>query len=768
MLVKRIKDIKNIEAFDTFNWVDADLAKYNLIYGWNGSGKTTLSRIFSFLERRSIHLPELIDVEFTIQTHQAGLIKHCDIASHRMSVRVFNEDFIKENLLFEQSQAKKIIILGRENVAIQKEITDLSQQYEARHQIVQQLEDKIDKLPKLKEVLTDAGRDVPTQFAGTPLAFDKYFGRSYDRTKVEKKLESGTLTEANCASFIINDPLELEKKKVTIKGEKTKVTFNPGLVPDFSSVFENANGILSTPVKVQMIEEMKSDKPLCDWIEAGYILHRDRSLSNCQFCRGSLPEDLLIKLSAFFTDELLKMKNQIETMIESLKKNESIQTTDQFDFKCLFSSLEDEYKTLNEELNSQINVIKERISLLVNYLKDKKANLYDETKVYPFVSYPSEAIELANTNLKQIESLIEKHNKKVEAYSEEIQQAAESIEHHIIASILSNKDFFSKKKEEDRLLSEVKTAKEDRARLVAEIQLRKGSLHNVSDAIDKINSILQEFFGANAITLEVVESPDGKVAYVLKRKGKEAKYLSEGEESVLALVYFLVKLEEDGCDKKNCLVVIDDPVDSQDNIFLFRTAGLLKRQIQDVGQCVIFTHSFDFFNLIRDWLLSKKMENDSALFSITHDREAVPSLVSIQNLPELIRDYKSEYQYLFQNLYQFSNGTKSLDAPLVPNIARKILEYFACFKWSCRNSEEFTSIILNRFVADQNLLKKGTGDFIVKFLHEYSHGQDFTRPISASTFEAKPIAQNVLKFIQLADSEHYSELSSKCEETIVA
>ena len=104
---------------------------------------------------------------------------------------------------------------------------------------------------------------------------------------------------------------------------------------------------------------------------------------------------------------------------------------------------------------------------------------------------------------------------------------------------------------------------------------------------------------------------------------------------------------------------------------------------------------------------------------------------------------------------------------MVANIARKILEYFAGFKWSCRTTEDFTSIVLSRFVSDQNRLKKGVGDFVLKFVNEYSHGQDFSRPISASMLEAKPTAENVLEFVRLADSEHYTDLEKLCKQTLV-
>jgi wobble nucleotide-excising tRNase len=124
--------------------------------------------------------------------------------------------------------------------------------------------------------------------------------------------------------------------------------------------------------------------------------------------------------------------------------------------------------------------------------------------------------------------------------------------------------------------------------------------------------------------------------------------------------------------------------------------------------------------------------------------------------------YKTEYQYLFSLLYKYSEDQKGLDAPLVANIARKVLEYFACFKWSCKTTEEFTNIVLTRYIKDENKFKQGVGDFVVKFLNENSHGQDFTRTVVASSFEAKDIAKMTMEFIKFEDYEHFNHLESKC------
>ncbi len=764
MGIKKIKEIKNTDAFGSFDWAADELQKYNLIYGWNGSGKTTISRIFNFLERKQIHIPDSEEIEFTIQT-DAGLVRQNNLADHRLNIRVFNEDFIEENLLFKESHANKIVILGKENVEIKKEIDELNEQYQAKQKAVEALEAESSKLPKLDDVLTNAGREVPKQFANTPLANHKYYGRSYNKVKIDKHLETGKITEANLQTLIIGDQADFDARKDVIKEEKTKIELNVAQISDFSELFASANGLLDAAVNVEDVGDLKDDPPLRNWVEEGYRLHKDRALKQCQFCKNSLPDDLLQKLGSFFTDELQKVKDQIEYSVTSLQSEDLTGSPFTLEPSLLFPEPAKDCLASKNNLEAQVHTIKDTITKLVSELKNKKENLHDHSKKHTPVEYPRAAVELANVELSKIESIVVEHNKRVDSITEEVQNAAESIELHIIASTLLNGRYFENKKDLDRIEAEIAKAKTERGELALKIQIKKGSLHNASEAVEKINSILKEFFGASHIYLEMEDSEEGDISYVLKRRGKDAKHLSEGEESVLALVYFLVKLEEDGCDKEHCLVVVDDPVDSQDSIFLFRTAGLIKRQLNNVGQLLILTHNFEFFNLMRDWMTSKQLRDDSNLLLISHDKESTPQKVTVENLPELLKEYKSEYQYLFCRLYQFANGIKELDEPLVANIARKTLEYFAGFKWSCRTTEEFTSIVLSRFVGDANHLKKGTGDFVVKFLHEYSHGQDFSRGISASMLEAKPIAQNVLKFIQLADGEHYADLEKICNPT---
>ncbi|MFA5197581.1 MAG: AAA family ATPase [Patescibacteria group bacterium] len=760
MAIKKIKDIKNIDAFDSFSWDADDCKRFNLIYGWNGSGKTTLSRVLNFLERKAVHIPELQAIDFTVHADE-GMVKKQDVETNSQNIRVFNEDFINENLTFDSSKAKKIIIVGKENIDAKKKLAELEVNLKAKDGELSALEDQFSKAGKLDLILKDAGSEVPKQFGNTPLANDQYYGRNYNRSKVEARINNGTVSESNLSSLIISDPTDIEAKKEIVKSEKKKIDLVLREISDFSDLFQGANDLLGVIIRFENITELEGDKPLRDWTEAGYHLHKDRKLDSCKFCGSSLPKGRMDRLGKFFTDELQKVKEQIDVTVQSLALD-SKELEVGLDSSVLFPELAKEYISLHSTIKDSGKILLDKIRSLRESLISKKGSLHESSKTFQSVVFPKESFESINGAIQRINAIIGQHNRRIDVIESEIKQAAEAIELHIIATTLSSREYFTKKKEAAELETKIGVLKSDRTGLLEQINALKATLHNASDALNKINQILKDFFGESHIFLEIVELAEGGVGYALKRRGKETKHLSEGEKSILALVYFLVKLEEDGFDKSNAIVIIDDPVDSQDGNFLFRTYGFLKRQLKDVHQLIILTHNYEFFNLIRDWLCERKFCNDSNLFIMNRASADGSQKVNIENLPILLREYKTEYHYLCCRLFQYVNETSFIDAPLVANIGRKVLEYFSTFKWSCKGTEEFANIVLNRFINDSDHLKKGTGDFIVKFLHEYSHGRDFSRDVSAPALEAKAIAKNVLEFIRFADKEHYNDLKALC------
>lgn len=186
MWFKKVKEIKNSEAFDSFEWKGPDLNKFNLIYGWNGSGKTTTSRVFGSVEKGAV-VAELGETQFQILTDGKPL-KNADLGTPSPNIRVFNDDFVKEHLKFHESKTKQILIAGKTSIETEEEIKLLTEKQKDLERQQKELTTARGKFKPLEDILTQAGSEVVKKFADTPLGNSDYSGRKYNRTQVQKHL----------------------------------------------------------------------------------------------------------------------------------------------------------------------------------------------------------------------------------------------------------------------------------------------------------------------------------------------------------------------------------------------------------------------------------------------------------------------------------------------------------------------------------------------------------------------------------------------------
>lgn len=119
---KTVRDSgKNVKTFQ----------RLNILYGRNYSGKTTLSRVFRALETRKMPL-NYVSPSFTIYGDK-GNVTQAGIQAHNYEVRVYNRDFVTDNLSFLVNQQigaeiKTFAVVGEQN----KEIDDAIAAIEAK------------------------------------------------------------------------------------------------------------------------------------------------------------------------------------------------------------------------------------------------------------------------------------------------------------------------------------------------------------------------------------------------------------------------------------------------------------------------------------------------------------------------------------------------------------------------------------------------------------------------------------------------------------
>lgn len=120
-MFKSIKSIKNFGIFkDTKMNAGQPFLQFNLIYGFNYSGKTTLSRIFRAMQQGHLH-EDFSDANFTVEFNGGVSISSASLNPIK-NLRVFNSDYIKDNVNFIDSSVNPVLIVGEPNIELEAEL----------------------------------------------------------------------------------------------------------------------------------------------------------------------------------------------------------------------------------------------------------------------------------------------------------------------------------------------------------------------------------------------------------------------------------------------------------------------------------------------------------------------------------------------------------------------------------------------------------------------------------------------------------------------
>jgi wobble nucleotide-excising tRNase len=200
---------------------------------------------------------------------------------------------------------------------------------------------------------------------------------------------------------------------------------------------------------------------------------------------------------------------------------------------------------------------------------------------------------------------IEKCNQKTRDFSNAKKDAESELEKYYLSEILDEVN--STRKEIGVLENECKNIREGDSNdpdslSLTEIQDRinnnKNKISTSGTACEEINEQLKTFLGRDDLIFEVVEG-----GYEVKRNGKTADRLSEGEKTAIAFVYFTIHLKDRDFDISKEIIVIDDPISSMDSNSIFQAFSFLKNSVKDANQVFILTHNFDMLLFICNFFI---------------------------------------------------------------------------------------------------------------------------------------------------------------------
>ena len=743
--IGRISRLRSYGIFRNFTWPSdlPEFGQYNLIYGWNGTGKTTLSRLFRDLEvGRAPTMGEAV-----LRINSSDMPGDC-FPQSTLQVRVFNRDFIRENVFpVGSDDMPPILVLGAASVEKQRGVERLKEHRataQAKQESARLTEQAAHK--ELDKSCIDCARLIKDTLRTSGQNPYNYYNKSRFRGDAEEMAGASDGTAHRLADA------EREKLLARHKGAaKPRVPELSYALPDFNATTDRLLELLTTTVVSAAIDALKGDPLLADWTGKGLRLHRDREAERCLFCDQPLAAQRLDSLEAYFNVEYERLIRRIDQEINRLETaseaSEAIQIPSA---AALYDHLVRELQSCERRLREALVSARGFLTAAVQALEDKKRRSFEEVKL-ELTTPPIDGGVVEGLN-----GVIRRHNEECDAFESQVEEARRRLSRHMIAAKLE--EFVRLRDAAVRATADRQTEERRVQGLDGEIAELEGEIVEHRQPAEELNENLRTYLGHGELCLEIKET-----GYTITRGGVSARTVSEGETTAIALLYFLKSLQDRRFDLARGVVVLDDPVSSLDANALFLAFGFIRERAGDAGQLFVLTHNFSFFRQVRNWFQHLKGQRQKVVsnrpaqfFMLNSAQEDSVRSGAIRALDPLLAEYESEYQYLFVRIHEAATASASQDLEgnyALPNMARRMLEAFLAFRQPQVSGELWRKMNAVPFDEAKKLR-------ILRFLHTHSHSIAVGEPEHDLTAlaEGPSVLKDLLEMIDSLDGEHFSAM----------
>lgn len=777
---KTVRDSgKNVKSFQ----------RLNILYGRNYSGKTTLSRIFRALETRKLPL-NYVGSAFAVSGDK-GSVTAASLLTHNYDVRVYNRDFVTDNLGFLVNQdiggeIKTFAIVGEQNKEIDDAITAVEEKLgsiESKVGLRFDLEAKRKERDRTKSAYDTASNGLDEKL------------RTHAAQKIKKNRQYGSavyniehikrdIIATKKPDFVALTSEEQAGKLTLLKQEAlADITGTLAITLKFESLTTTVEPLLSkaiTPTKA--IEELLKDSALQLWVKQGMGHHREKR-DTCAFCRQDLPHDIWQVLDEHFSKESGDLETALDAAITSVTNEiDAIAEHNSLTGAQFYADERTKFEASSKALSQTLAVYKKDLETLRKALETRKNNLFQPVSL-PGPTYDTKEID---KHVAAINALIVINNGKTSTLEKDKAAARDALR---LADVFTFAETIAYDKELDRIAAlkvDADTAgtayfdgEKEIREAEAEVQTLRAKQKDERKGAERVNSLLTNFFGHDGIKLEARDCDDKvTVKFEVTRDGKAAYNLSEGECSLIAFCYFMAKLDDPESKGKDLIIYIDDPISSLDGNHIFFMFSLIEsliaKPIKKDGvnsyrykQLFISTHNLDFLKYLKRLSIpSKKIPagegktknaNDHEYFMI--ERNGASSNVLL--MPSYLRDYITEFHYLFHQIYKCKDQAAAADShePFFGfgNNLRKFLEAFLFFKFPHHDDKSDAFERIKKFFGEE----EDTAVALVNRLNnEFSHLEAVPdrsfKPIEIP--EIAKVANYVLDKIYASDKVQYNAL----------
>lgn len=681
-MIKRINRIKNLAVFHDFLWRGGipDFSKINLIYGYNYSGKTSLSRLFSSLRDKRLH-EDYPHMEFELQLQDGDRISHREISDFPLSVLVFNRDYLDKQLRISSKTEWDGIAF------------DLGQNADTRG-LIEEVETGIklnkDEEGKHKGIIAEFQKFENEEFTAWGIDVRKKVynkTENYDKRDIKKtlndigyELDKHIIGGSKARESLHELEVSSTAKNVYIKLDSVSYTSKlDGFVVILKSI------LAQEPAKDIIIEELDSNADLYKWVLEGLTIELNHEV--CSYCGNVVTPVRLKQLHQYFNNASAKLR----TLISELKQDIETEINDASYIKHPSSKndfVDSLQMSATECLSRYDEVIKQykaTLRSILPYLESKQKSIHVSLELPDEESFA----ETLSEWIEYINDLILKHNNFVDTFETQQKKARIKYEHHLVAKLIRDSDYYNKKHRNDKAVKDLEILLSQRRALEEQLNTLRASLRDITLGKKTLEDHIKGFLGREDISIEVTD--DDK--FILMRGDIPASNLSDGEKTIICLAYFFtfIEAQPDGV-LKETIVFIDDPISSLDSnhvvqvfskligIMFYKTKNDKEQETNAnrFKQVFLSTHSFDFFDFLKREHRIKKAGRSMYMLNRTSEKKA-----NLSDLPKPLKEYNSEYVYLFSLIKQYKDLCESGEIVLDLNMAnalRRFLEIYTAMK----------------------------------------------------------------------------------------
>ena len=679
-------DLSNEELFyeDEINF-DKNL---NFVFGKNGTGKSTLTKLLK----------------------EQGKVNY--------DVRVF-QGF--ENMIGENNRLNAVI-LGEENNEIAQEIENMKKDIKKKEEEIDKIDSEIKepkdnsenlwkKVEEIKRIAEQKDTQIQNFYSKSASEIKNMTNPQISRTTYNK---SDFILEKKNAKLL--SEIEIQNLKQIIKTEvkiAQKIEF-PNI--NLKDELKRVNLILEKKVEEKVrITRLENNEEKRDFARKGLHLHKIGEI--CSFCGNIIKKEEYEELEKYFlADDVKEFQREIEIAKNNYQQIVERIENIKFDKNNFYPN---NIEKLIQIIEKYEEIKREIVKILKEFLENlEKKDIFKE----------NEKLTLDNISLnfnkisEEYDGLVKNNNSS--NLSEEKEKAKTDLRYHFIKLALDEFD-------EKTKLHELSLLKEKKEEYKTEIEKKENEIKKINDEIKKIKLEIIQLEAKTKNEKKLVENINKKIKYYTSfelvhkedtegegfysvkclrtNEDRDITQISTGEKNIIALLYFIEKLNEiNEVRARNKLIIFDDPMNSNDDTMQYLIIEELQKLMKELFQnnkdnkFILMTHNVHFYiNVKYDFDKDddyKKKRNFIRLVSDTKKTK----INYIKNKDD---DFETSYESLWHEI-NILFKLASCNPVMLLNPMRRIVETYTKFNG----------------IKQRNFLSKVEG--ANKFFNVNSHGID--------------------------------------------